>query len=405
MLGGCLRFCALSRVRSAQSYTRWSSQLVDATADLDADRVAMYDVARAFADKEILPHAAAWDEQEHFPKETLRELARLGFGGIYCKPDVGGSGLTRLDAAVIFEALSTACVSTTAYLSIHNMCAWMIDSFANETLRQRLVPPLCTMEYMASYCLTEPSAGSDAASLRTTAVRDGDDYVLNGEKAFISGGGESDVYVVMVRTGGEGAKGISCVAVEKGTQGLSFGKKEKKLGWNSQPTRAVIFDNCRIPVSNVIGEIGRGFAYAMQGIDGGRVNIAACSVGGAQACFDLAREYVKVRNQFGSSLSSLQSVQFTLAEMAADLTASRQLVRTAAQRIDSAHPQKTAACAMAKFYATEKCSDVCDRALQLHGGYGYLKDFPLQRYLRDLRVHKILEGTNQIMRVITARSV
>eukprot|EP00009_Paramoeba_aestuarina_P004797 CAMPEP_0201510854 /NCGR_PEP_ID=MMETSP0161_2-20130828/3395_1 /ASSEMBLY_ACC=CAM_ASM_000251 /TAXON_ID=180227 /ORGANISM="Neoparamoeba aestuarina, Strain SoJaBio B1-5/56/2" /LENGTH=430 /DNA_ID=CAMNT_0047906107 /DNA_START=76 /DNA_END=1368 /DNA_ORIENTATION=+ len=389
---------------SSSSFQSSSADLNDPCEGLDEERVAIYDAAKGFADKEMAPFAAKWDEEEIFPVEQLRGLAELGFGGIYCKSsDLGGSELGRLDAAVIFEALSTACVSTTAYLSIHNMCAWMVDEFASQELKNDYLPQLCTMEKMASYCLTEPGAGSDAGSLSTSAVLQGDHYVLNGEKAFISGGGDTDLYVIMARTGVAGPKGISCFLVDKEYEGISFGKKEKKLGWNSQPTRAVILENVKVPASNLIGREGDGFKIAMAGLDGGRVNIAACSVGGAHACFEAARDYTKVRKAFGSPLSSLQSVQFTLAEMAVDLYSSRELVRGAARKMDAKHPRKTEHCAMAKFYATEKCFEVCDRALQLHGGYGYLKDYPVERYLRDLRVHKILEGTNQIMRLITSR--
>lgn len=335
----------------------------------------------------------------------MREAAQLGFGGIYVKEDVGGTGLGRLDAAIVFEALATADPSTTSYISIHNMAAAMIDRYGSETLRKQYLPKLVTMEHFASYCLTEPGSGSDAASLRTKAVRDGDSWVLNGEKAFISGGGASDVYVVMCRTGDNSAKGISTLVVPKGAPGLKFGKKEEKLGWNSQPTRAVIFDNCRVPLSNLLGKEGDGFKYAMAGLDGGRINIAASSLGGAYACLKAARDHVKVRKQFGAPLADLQTIQFKLADMATAVHSSRMLVRDAAAKLDAQDPNASIAAAMAKQFATDACFNVANQALQLHGGYGYLKDFPIERYLRDLRVHQILEGTNEIMRVIISRKV
>lgn len=337
--------------------------------------------------------------------DTLREAAQLGFGGIYVKEDVGGTGLGRLDAAIVFEALATADPSTTSYISIHNMAAAMIDRYGSETLRQKFLPKLCTMEHFASYCLTEPGAGSDAASLRTKAVRDGDHYVLNGEKAFISGGGSSEVYVVMVRTGEAGPKGISTIVVPKDAPGLKFGKKEEKLGWNSQPTRAVIFENCRVPVENLLGKEGDGFKYAMAGLDGGRINIAASSLGGAYACLKAVRDHVKVRKQFGAPLADLQSIQFKLADMATQVHTSRMLVRDAATKLDAQDPSATIAAAMAKQFATDACFNVANTSLQMFGGYGYLKDYPIERYLRDLRVHQILEGTNEIMRVIISRRV
>lgn len=362
-------------------------------------------VALDFARKEMLPHAEKWDEEEIFPEDTLRKLAELGFAGIYIKDDIGGSGLSRQDAAIVFEALSTACPSTTAYLSIHNMCAWVVDQYGNQEQREKYLPTLLSMEKFASYCLTEPGAGSDAAALKTTAAKDGNDYVLNGEKAFISGGGASDVYIVMARTGQSGPKGISCFVVDKNTPGLSFGKKEKKLGWNSQPTRAVIFENVRIPSTNLIGKEGEGFRIAMKALDGGRINIAACSVGAAQACFELARDHVQVRKAFGAPLSANQTIQFKLADMATSITASRQMIHLAARKIDSGAEDLTAYCAMAKRFATDEGFQVCNDALQLFGGYGYLKDYALNRYLRDVRVHQILEGTNEIMRLIVARQV
>jgi len=371
--------------------------------ELSEEQRAIRETARDFADREFRPHAAEWDEKEIFPVEALRQAAALGFGGIYVKEDAGGSALTRLDAALIFEELSTGCVSTSAYMSIHNMAAWMIDRFGNAGQRTRFLPKLATMEHFASYCLTEPGAGSDAAALKSKAVRDGGHYVIDGAKAFISGGPSSHVFVCMLRTGGAGPKGISTIVVEKGTPGLSFGKKERKLGWNSQPTAMVIFENCRVPVANRLGEEGDGFKIAMMGLDGGRLNIAACSLGGARACLDAAREYMGVREQFGKKLAEFQALQFKLADMATDLDAARLMVHRAAASLDSGHPEATLHCAMAKRFATDVGFRVCNEALQLHGGYGYLKEFPIERHLRDVRVHQILEGTNEIMRLIIAR--
>jgi alkylation response protein AidB-like acyl-CoA dehydrogenase len=371
--------------------------------DLSEDQRAFQDLARGFAAEHMAPHAAEWDENQTFPVEALRKAAELGFAGIYCGEEFGGSGLSRLDAAIIFEELSAGCVSTSAYLSIHNMASWMIDSFGNAEQRGRWVPRLMTMEHFASYCLTEPGAGSDAGSLRTRAERDGDHYVLNGSKAFISGGGAADIYVCMVRTGEPGPKGISCVVVEKGTPGLSFGKKERKMGWNSQPTAMVQFENCRIPVANRLGEEGDGFKIAMKGLDGGRLNIAACSLGGARACLDAATEYMGVRTQFGRKLAEFQALQFKLADMATELEAARLMVHRAAVRLDERHPEATMYCAMGKRFATDIGFKVCNEALQLHGGYGYIREYPIERHLRDVRVHQILEGTNEIMRLIIAR--
>ena len=370
---------------------------------LSEEQIAIQDMARGFATDEMLPHAAKWDAEAIFPVDTLRQAAALGFAGIYCADAHGGSNLGRLDAAIIFEELATACPSTAAYISIHNMASWMIDRFGNDEVRARLLPKLMTMEHFASYCLTEPGAGSDAAALNSRAVRDGDDYIINGEKAFISGGSASDIYVCMLRTGGDGAEGISCIAVEKDAPGLSFGKLEKKLGWNSQPTTAVIFQDCRVPVANRIGEEGDGFKIAMQGLDGGRINIGACSLGGARACLELAREHTKTRKQFGQILADFQALQFYFADMATELESARVMLHRAAWMLDSGAPGTTAAAAMAKRLATDYGFEAVNRALQLHGGYGYLKEFPVERYLRDLRVHQILEGTNEIMRVIIAR--
>ncbi len=372
---------------------------------LNEDQVAIQDAARAFAEGQLAPFSAQWDEQKHFPVDTLRQAAELGFAGIYVNEDVGGSGLSRLDASIIFEALSYGDVPTAAYLTIHNMASWMIDRFGSDDLRKRYLPRLTTMELIASYCLTEPGSGSDAANMRTTAKLDGDHYVLNGGKAFISGGGVSDVYVVMARTGGDGAKGVSAFVVEKGTEGLSFGANERKMGWNAQPTAQVNFDNCRVPVANRIGQEGEGFRFAMMGLDGGRLNIASCSLGGAQFALDTAKAYMETRNQFGKALKDFQALQFKLADMATELEAARLMVRRAAHALDNRHPEATKLCAMAKRFATDAGFQVANDALQLHGGYGYLQDYPLERIVRDLRVHQILEGTNEIMRVIIAREM
>ncbi|HVC56123.1 MAG TPA: acyl-CoA dehydrogenase family protein [Stellaceae bacterium] len=370
---------------------------------LSTEQQAFQETARQFAEDEWLPHAASWDEREEFPEDALRRAAALGFAGIYVGDEFGGSGLTRLDATLIFEELAAACVSTAAYLSIHNMAAWMIDRFGNAAQRARFLPRLMTMAHFASYCLTEPGSGSDAAALATGARRDGDDYVLNGSKAFISGGGRSDLYVTMVRTGESGPKGISCLVVENGTPGLSFGRPERKLGWHSQPTAMVNFADCRVPVANRLGVEGEGFAIAMMGLDGGRLNIGACSLGGARACYEAARSYLLERRQFGQRLADFQGLQFKLADMATELDAARLMLRRAAQSLDQGDPDATLHCAMAKRLATDAGFQVANDALQLHGGYGYLRDFPIERHLRDVRVHQILEGTNEIMRVIIAR--
>jgi len=370
---------------------------------LSPEQEAFRDTAREFARSEWLPHAPGWDEREEFPAAALRAAAALGFAAIYCGEAHGGSGLGRLDAALIFEELAAACASTAAYLSIHNMAAWMIDRFGTAAQRARFLPKLATMEWFASYCLTEPGSGSDAASLQTAARRDGDHYVVDGAKAFISGGGRSDLYVTMVRTGEAGPRGISCLVVENGSAGLSFGRPERKLGWHSQPTAMVNFDACRVPVANRLGAEGEGFAIAMAGLDGGRLNIAACSLGGARASFEAARGYLLERRQFGQRLADFQALQFRLADMATELEAARLLLWRGAASLDRGDPEATLHCAMAKRLATDAGFHVCNEALQLHGGYGYLKDFPIERYLRDLRVHQILEGTNEIMRVIIAR--
>ena len=373
--------------------------------DLSEEQRAFRDTAREFAANEMAPFAATWDEDKVFPEEALRKAAALGFAGIYVGADVGGSGLSRLDAAIIFEELATGCTSTAAYISIHNMACWMIDRFGDAAQRRRFLPRLMSMEHFASYCLTEPDAGSDAASLKTRAVRDGDSYLLNGSKAFISGGGRSDVYVVMCRTGGKGPDGISALVVPKDTPGLSYGKQEKKLGWNSQPTAMVTFDNASVPAVNRLGEEGDGFKIAMMGLDGGRLNIAACSIGGARACLEASRDHMQVRTQFGRKLAEFQALRFKLADMATDLEAARLMVHRAAQLLDSGDADATLHCAMAKRFATDVGFAVCNDALQLHGGYGYIRDYPIERILRDVRVHQILEGTNEIMRLIIARRI
>jgi alkylation response protein AidB-like acyl-CoA dehydrogenase len=373
--------------------------------ELSEDQSLIQDAARKFADDRLKPFAAEWDETKHFPEDILREAAEMGFAGIYIGEQHGGSGMSRLDACLIFEQLSRGCPSTAAYISIHNMCAWMIDNWGNDDQRAKFLPSMMTMEKFASYCLTEPGAGSDAGSLRTKAIKDGDDYVLNGSKAFISGGGRSDIYVVMARTGGDGPSGISTFVVEKDTPGLSFGANEKKMGWNSQPTAVVNFEDCRVPAANRLGEEGIGFKIAMNGLNGGRVNIGACSLGGAAEALDVASEYVQSRQQFGKPIAGFQVTQFKLADMATDLEASRLMLYRAAAALDEKNPAAPKYCAMAKRFATDACFDIVNQALQLHGGYGYLMDYPIERILRDLRVHQILEGTNEIMRVIIAKDV
>ncbi|MDB5429656.1 MAG: acyl-CoA dehydrogenase [Caulobacter sp.] len=372
---------------------------------LSDDQRAIQEMASDFARAELAPHSAKWDEESHFPVDVLRQAAGLGFAGVYVQEDVGGSGLTRLDASLIFEALSYGDVSSAAYLTIHNMASWMIDRFASDDLRQKYLPRLTTMELIASYCLTEPGSGSDAASMRTSAKLDGDHYVLNGSKAFISGAGVSDVYVVMARSGADGPKGISAFVVEKGWEGLSFGANERKMGWKSQPTAQVNFDNVRVPAANRIGQEGEGFRFAMMGLDGGRLNIASCSLGGAAFALDTAKAYLETRHQFGKPLKDLQALQFKIADMATELEAARLMVRNAASALDNRDPGATKLCAMAKRFATDAGFEVANQALQLHGGYGYLADYPLERIVRDLRVHQILEGTNEIMRVIISREM
>ena len=369
------------------------------------DQTAIKDVADRFTADRITPFAAEWDEQHIFPRDTIREAAGLGFGSIYVTEESGGIGLTRIEAALIMESMAYGCPSTSAFISIHNMASWMIDAFGSDAVKKRFLPDLVSMDKFASYCLTEPSSGSDAAALRTEARRDGDEYVINGAKAFISGGGENEIYVCMLRTGDAGPGGVSCIVVEKGTPGLSFGAQERKLGWHSQPTSMVQFDDCRVPVANRVGDEGQGFKIAMAGLDGGRLNIGACSLGGARRCLDETVAYVKERKQFGQAIADFQNTQFKLAEMATQLAAARALLYQAARKVTDNAPDKTASAAMAKLFATEAGSSVANQALQLHGGYGYLQDYPIERYLRDLRVHEILEGTNEIMRMIIGRDI
>ncbi len=369
------------------------------------DQRAFIDLAAQFSRDELEPYAAEWDETSHFPVPTLRKAAEIGFGGIYVREDVGGSNLKRLDAAMIFEELSKGCTSTAAYLSIHNMVSWMIDTYGSDDQRRRYLPDLTSMAKLSSYCLTEPGSGSDAAALRTKAVGDGSDYVLNGSKAFISGAGVSDLYLCMVRTGGEGPGGISCLIIEKDAPGLSFGAPEQKMGWKSQPTAQVNFENCRVPQSNLLGEEGQGFKIAMSALDGGRINIGACSLGAAQTCIDRTIEYVKERHQFGKPLAAYQALQFRLADMQTELEAARLLLHKAAARLDEKSPEATRYAAMAKRLATDTGFNVVNQALQMHGGYGYLRDYPVERFLRDVRVHQILEGTNEIMRLIIGREL
>jgi len=373
---------------------------------LDEDRIAIRDMARAFADEKLAPHAVDWDEKKHFPIEVIRETAPLGMGAIYVREDVGGSALSRFEATLIFEALATGCPSISAYISIHNMCAWMIDAFGGEAQRRKFLPPLVSMERLASYCLTEPGSGSDAAALRTRAIRDRDSYVLNGQKQFISGAGnERDFYVVMARTGEDGPKGVSTFLVEGGAPGLKFGVNERKMGWNAQPTRAVIFEDCRVPVENRLGPEGVGFKIAMAGLDGGRLNIGACSIGGAQSALEKALAYMKERKAFGKRLDEFQALQFRLADMATELEAARTLLWRAACALDAKTPDATKLCAMSKRFATDISFRVANDALQLFGGYGYLADYGVEKIVRDLRVHQILEGTNEIMRLIVAREL
>ncbi|HEY0447008.1 MAG TPA: acyl-CoA dehydrogenase family protein [Allosphingosinicella sp.] len=373
--------------------------------DLTEEQRQIQEMARQFTADAITPHAAEWDEKHIFPRDRIRAAAALGFGSIYVSEESGGIGLGRLEAALIMEAMAYGDPSTSAFISIHNMASWMIDRFGAAGVKQKYLPSMVTMERMGSYCLTEPSSGSDAAALKTKAVKDGDSYVVSGSKAFISGGGENEIYVTMCRTGVEGPKGISCLVIEKDMPGVSFGAQERKLGWHSQPTAQVNFDEVRVPAENLVGAEGEGFRIAMMGLDGGRINIGACSLGGAQRCLDEAISYTKERKQFGTPIADFQATQFTLADMETELQAARYLLYVAAAKVTANDPDKTRFAAMAKRLATDTGSSVVDRALQLHGGYGYLQDYPIERFWRDLRVHSILEGTNQIMRVIIGREM
>jgi len=371
--------------------------------ELSDEQRLLVDSARAFASKELAPHAADWDRDHHFPVEVIKRAAEQGYLALYLKEEDGGLGLSRLSSSLIFEQLSAGCVATTAFLTIHNMASWMLASFADQALKDAWLPRLSSGELLASYCLTEPDAGSDAANLRTRARRDGDDYLIDGSKCFISGAGSTQVLIVMARTGEDGAKGVSCFLVPGDAEGVKYGRNELKMGWRAQPTRTISFEGVRIPAGNRIGPEGQGFVYAMKGLDGGRINIASCSLGAAQAALEQSLRYVEERKQFGKALSTFQALQFKLADMLTDLTASRQMVRLAAHKLDQGHGEASLYCAMAKRFATDHCFTVCNEALQLHGGYGYLNDYPLERWVRDSRVHQILEGTNEIMRVIIAR--
>ncbi|WP_417345993.1 acyl-CoA dehydrogenase family protein [Ferrimonas sp.] len=371
--------------------------------NLTEDQQAFIEVAKQFAEAELAPYAGQWDKDHHFPKDVIQRAGELGFCSLYTPEEAGGMGLSRLDSALIFEALSKGCTATTAMITIHNMATWMVASWGTQALKDAWCPQLVTGEKLASYCLTEPGAGSDAASLRTKAERDGDHYVINGSKMFISGAGSTELLVVMCRTGAEGPKGISAIAVPADAEGIVYGKAEEKMGWNAQPTRLVTFDNVRVPAENLLGEEGQGFTFAMKGLDGGRINIAACSLGTAQAALERAQQYMAERKQFGKPLAAFQGLQFKLADMATELVAARQMVRLAAFKLDSNDPEKTAYCAMAKRFATDVGFTVCNEALQIHGGYGYIQEYPLERHVRDVRVHQILEGTNEIMRLIVAR--
>ncbi|ALR18487.1 acyl-CoA dehydrogenase family protein [Vibrio natriegens] len=371
--------------------------------ELNEDQRAFSDTAQQFAAERLAPMAAEWDEKQIFPKEVLREAGELGFLSLYTPEEQGGLGLSRLDSSIIFEQLSMGCTSTTAFMTIHNMVSWMIASFASDVVKAQFCPKLVTGEWLGSYCLTEPNAGSDAASLATSATKKGNQYILNGSKTFISGAGDTDVLIVMARTGEQGAKGVSAFVVEANAKGISYGRKEPKMGWNSQPTRAVTFENVTVPATHLLGEEGQGFVFAMKGLDGGRINIATCSVGTAQQALNHATQYMQERKQFGKALAQFQALQFKLADMATELVAARQLVRYAASKLDNGDPNATTYCAMAKRFATDVGFQVCDQALQLYGGYGYIKEYPMERYFRDVRVHQILEGTNEIMRLIIAR--
>mgnify|MGYP000280077338 CR=1 FL=1 len=373
--------------------------------ELTEDQLAIQDMAAKFTADAITPHAGEWDEKHIFPRDTIKQAAELGFGGIYVSEESGGIGLGRLEAAIIMEAMAYGCPSTSAFISIHNMASWMIDTFGAQAVKGKYLPDLVPMEKISSYCLTEAGAGSDAASLKTKAVLDGDHYVVNGSKQFISGGGANEVMVTMTRTSDDGAKGVTCLVIDRDMEGVSFGANEKKLGWHSQPTAQVNFDNVRVPVENRVGDEGEGFRIAMAGLDGGRLNIGACSLGGAQRCLDEAIAYTNDRKQFGKPVGAFQGVQFNLADMATELEAARLMIRQAAAKLDAKDPEATLYCAMAKRFATDVGFNVCNQALQLHGGYGYLRDFPIERFVRDTRVHQILEGTNEIMRVVISRKL
>jgi alkylation response protein AidB-like acyl-CoA dehydrogenase len=373
--------------------------------ELNEDQIAFADMARAFAQNELEPNAAEWDQESIFPVEVLQKAGELGFCSLYTPEEVGGLGLSRLDASIIFEQLAMGCTSTTAYITIHNMVSWMVASFGSPAVIEQWGEGLATGQMLGSYCLTEPNAGSDAASLKTSARLEGDHYVLNGSKIFISGAGSTDVLVVMARTGGEGASGISAFAVDAKSDGISYGRKEDKMGWNCQPTRMITFEDVRVPAENLLSKEGDGFKIAMKGLDGGRINIATCSVGTAQQALNKATEYMLERKQFGKRLADFQALQFRIADMQTELIAARQMVRLAASKLDKGHPDATTYCAMAKRFATDVCYNICDEALQLYGGNGYIKEYPLERYLRDTRVHRILEGTNEVMRLIISRRV
>ncbi|WP_417532755.1 acyl-CoA dehydrogenase family protein [Marinobacterium stanieri] len=373
--------------------------------ELNEDQIAFADMARAFAQNELEPHAGEWDQQAIFPVEVLHKAGELGFCSLYTPDEVGGLGLSRLDASIIFEQLAMGCTSTTAYITIHNMVSWMVASFGGPAVIEQWAEGLASGQLLGSYCLTEPNAGSDAASLKTSARLEGDHYVLNGSKIFISGAGDTDVLVVMARTGGEGAAGISAFAVDAKADGISYGRKEDKMGWNCQPTRMITFEDVRVPAENLLAQEGEGFKIAMKGLDGGRINIATCSVGTAQQALNKATEYMLERKQFGKRLADFQALQFRLADMQTELVAARQMVRLAASKLDNGHADATTYCAMAKRFATDVCYNICDEALQLYGGNGYIKEYPMERYLRDTRVHRILEGTNEVMRLIISRRV
>ncbi|MEP4891809.1 MAG: acyl-CoA dehydrogenase family protein [Aliiglaciecola sp.] len=371
--------------------------------DLTEDQIAFVDTAKQFAEQELAPHAARWDKEHIFPKSVIQKAGELGFCALYTPEDAGGLQLSRLDSALIFEQLASGCTATTAMMTIHNMATWMIATWGTESIKSAWCPTLVTGEHLASYCLTEPGSGSDAASLRTSAVKEGNNYRINGSKMFISGAGETDVLVVMVRTGEKGPGGISAVVIPADAEGVIYGKAEEKMGWNAQPTRLITFEDVLVPVENLLGEEGEGFKFAMMGLDGGRVNIATCSIGTAQRALETATEYMQTRTQFGKPLAAFQALQFKLADMATELVAARQMVRLAAYKIDSQSPDKTTYCAMAKRFATDVGFQVCNEALQIHGGYGYIQEYPLERHVRDVRVHQILEGTNEIMRMIIGR--